>query len=181
MITSSVLSEGKSFVAVNLATVLAQTNKKVLLVDADLRKPTLHSILNLENEEGLTSLLLEETLDADEVIQFDSASNLHFLPTGPLPSNPSELLMSTQMQLLMKRLKWRYDFIIYDTPPASVTDSSVLASDTDGVLLVVRHDYTKKDEVSNTIKKFENVNANILGYIYNDIPSADFSDHQRYY
>ena len=112
LITSSVLSEEKSFVAVNLATVLVQTNKMVLLVDVDLRKPTLHSILNLDNEEGLTSLLLEESLDADSVIQFDSESSLHFLPTGPLPSNPSELLISAQMQLLMKRLKWRYDFII---------------------------------------------------------------------
>ena len=112
LITSSVLFEAKSFVAVNLATVLAQTNKKVLLVDADLRKPTLHTTLNLENEEGLTSLLLEDSLDADDVIQFASASNLHFSPSGPLPFNPSELLISRQMQLLMKRLKWRYDFIL---------------------------------------------------------------------
>ena len=173
LIISSVLSEGKSFVAVNLATVLAQTNKKVLLVDADLSKPTLHTILNLENEEGLTSLQLEDSLDADEVIQFASTSNLHFLPSGPSPSNSSKLLM--------KRLKWRYDFIIYDTSPAMVTDSSVLASDTDGVLLVVRHDYTKKDDILNASKKFKTINANILGYIYNDISSADFSVRQRYY
>ena len=93
LITSSVLSEGKSFVAVNLGTVLAQTNKKVLLVDADLRKPTLHTILILENEEGLTSILLEETLDAVKVIQFASTSNLHFLL---YPSNSSKLLISTQ-------------------------------------------------------------------------------------
>ena len=78
LITSSVLSEGKSFVAVNLATVLAQTNSKGILVDADLSKPTLHTILNLDNEEGLTSLLLEDSLDADEVIKFASASNLYF-------------------------------------------------------------------------------------------------------
>ena len=70
----------------------------------------------------------------------------------------------------MKRFKWRYDFIIYDTIPALVMDSSVLASDTDGVLLPVRHDNTKKDDVSNTIKKFETINANILSYIYNGIP-----------
>ena len=84
----------------------------VLLVDADLRKPTMHSILNLENEEGLTSLQFEDSLDADEVIQFASASNLYFLPSASLPSNSSKLLISAQMQLLMKRLKWRYDFII---------------------------------------------------------------------
>ena len=93
LITSSVLSEGKSFVAVNLATVLAQSKKMVLLVDADLSKPTLHSILNLENEEGLTSLQLEETLSATKVIQFASTSNLHFLL---YPSNSSKLLISTQ-------------------------------------------------------------------------------------
>ena len=108
----SVLFEGKSFVAVNLGSVLAQTNKKVLLVDADLRKPTLHSILNLENEEGLTSLQLEDSLDADEVIQFASTSNLHFLPSASFPSNSSKLLISAQMLLLMKRLKWHYDFIL---------------------------------------------------------------------
>ena len=104
LITSSVLSEGKSFVAVNLATVLAQSKKMVLLVDTDLRNPTLHTILILENEEGLTSILLEETLSATKVIQFASTSNLFFLPSASLPSNSSKLLM--------KRLKWRYDFII---------------------------------------------------------------------
>lgn len=107
LITKSVLSEGKSFVAVNLGTVLAQTNKKVLLVDADLSKPTMHTILILENEEGLTSILLEETLSATKVIQFASTSNLHFLPSGPSPSNSSKLLISAQIQLLIKRLKWR--------------------------------------------------------------------------
>lgn len=182
LVTSSVLTEGKSTVSANLAYVMAQVKKKVLIIDADLRKPTIHEIFKLDNEVGLTTLLVSESVKFEDVIQYDSELNLHILTSGPLPSNPAELLVSDQMHSLMRDLSWRFDFIIYDTPPATaVTEASILATDIDSVLFVVRHGYTNKDEVRSAIKVLESVKVNILGFVFNDQPAPEMTKRKRYY
>ena len=117
LVSSSIPAEGKSTVASNLAYVIAQTDKRVLLVDADLRKPTVHRTFKLNNEQGLTTLLSNADLKFNQVVQHSRDLNLYFLPSGPIPPNPSEILGSGRMTLLMQELGQYFDIVIYDAPP----------------------------------------------------------------
>lgn len=139
LITSPIPEAGKSSISINLALTMAQDKYKVILVDSDLRKPTIHKIFQQDNKTGLTNILVEDK-KINEVMRkvADVDPNLYFIPSGPIPPNPSELLGSNKMKELLKELQEQADFIIFDSPPViAVTDALVLATQVDGVVLIL--------------------------------------------
>lgn len=182
LVSSSISAEGKSTISANLAIVFAQTEKKVLIVDADMRKPTLHRTFRLNNQQGLSTLISDSNLSFNQAIQWSPEINLYFLPSGPIPPNPSEMLGSARMKYLMQEFEGHFDLVIYDTPPVTaVTDAQVLASLVDGVVLVCRHGYVRREEVRRAKKVLDNVDANILGYVMNSRPSEAGDGYYSYY
>jgi receptor protein-tyrosine kinase len=177
LLTSSVAGEGKTFVAANLAqSIIRQPERRVVLLDADMRLPQLHAALGAPASPGLTDYLRG---DADEcaVIQQGKKENLFFIPAGRPVSNPSDLLLSEKMKHLLDYLTPIFDWIIIDSPPAlPVHDASVLADLADGVLLVVRAGSTHVDDAAKTIKEFRN--KNLLGVVLNQVERSDsYGDH----
>ncbi|WP_278588079.1 CpsD/CapB family tyrosine-protein kinase [Limosilactobacillus pontis] len=173
-LTSANVSEGKSTVTDNLAVVWAQTGQKVLLVDADLRRSTLHRTFNLDNREGLTTILTSHarTIDLNKIIQSSGIDNLSVLPSGPTPPNPAELLSSQRMKDFLKAAKERYDMVIVDVPPMlEVTDTQVISHYLDAVVLVVKQGQTQKLGAKRTVELLKLAHANLLGYVMNDVPS----------
>lgn len=180
-VTSSVPMEGKSTTSANLAYTLGQTGRNVLIVDSDLRKPTVHRTFKLNNEEGLTTLLANPDLQFNQVVQKSNDLGIYLLPSGPIPPNPAELIGSPQMGALMTELRENFDMVIYDTPPVnSVTDAQILASRVDGVIVVTRQGYTRRDQVREAKESLENVNANILGFVLNNVPSGEGKGYGYY-
>ncbi|HEL1619672.1 TPA: CpsD/CapB family tyrosine-protein kinase [Streptococcus suis] len=180
-VTSSIPGEGKSTVAANLAVSLTATGKNVLLVDADLRRPTVHKTLRVSRFPGISDLILNPNLPAEDVVYYKEDISLFVMPAGELPPNPSELLASQNMKKIMEELEKHFDYIIYDVPPInSVTDPQIIASRVDGVILVVRSGYVQKDEVRRSRTALENVEARILGCVLNDVP-MDQDDKYYYY
>lgn len=168
MITSTGPSEGKSTITANLAVVLAQSGKKTLLVDTDLRKPTVHRTFRLLNRDGLTNALTSQ----DNFKQFaknTEIDNLDVITTGPIPPNPSELLGSMAMARFINEVSAIYDTVIFDTPPViAVTDVQILATQVDGVFLVVNSGKTNRDMALKAKTLLSNVKANILGCVLNN-------------
>ncbi|MRI80844.1 polysaccharide biosynthesis tyrosine autokinase [Aerococcaceae bacterium DSM 109653] len=182
LVSSSIPNEGKSTLTANLAYVMAQTGKKVLLVDADLRKPTVHRTFKLNNTQGLTTLIADEdeTIKFNQIVQYSRELNLYFLPSGPVPPNPSELLGSAKMRSILNTLENHFDLIIFDAPPTTtVTDPQILATLVDGVVFVIRQGFVGKDKVKEAILSLQNLNTTILGYVFNDVPKS--SDKYYYY
>lgn len=181
LITSSVPSEGKTTTAVNSAISLAQTGAKVLIVDADMRRPRLHAIFNLSNSNGLSALLSREAVDSEisAAIQHDEESGLFVLTAGPLPPNPAELIGSDQMVKLLSALTPKFTHVIVDSPPvAAFTDGVLIASMVDGVLLVVHSGKSSRKIVTRARKLLQDVGARIIGVVLN---KADTSSHSEYY
>lgn len=171
-LTSANVSEGKSTVTDNLAIVWAQTGQKVLLVDADLRRSTLHRTFNLDNREGLTTILTSHarTIDLNKIIQSSGIDNLSLLPSGPTPPNPAELLSSQRMKDFLKAARERYDMVIIDVPPMlEVTDTQVISHDLDAVVLVVKQGQTQKLGAKRAVELLKMAHANLLGYVMNDV------------
>ena len=182
LITSSIPGEGKSTIAANLAFVIGQTNKKVLIVDSDLRRPTVHRTFKLNNLIGLTSLLVDATMQLEEAVQKSLMSNLDILTSGPKPPNPAELLSSIQMDALINEVREMYDFVIFDTPPVTtVSDAQVLATKVDGVILVVRSAFVDKKATAEALEFLKNIEANVLGIIMNGKPIDKSKDRYNYY
>ncbi|WP_146817677.1 CpsD/CapB family tyrosine-protein kinase [Alkalibacillus haloalkaliphilus] len=180
IVTSTTQSEGKSLTAANLAIAFAQQGKKVLLVDADLRRPTVHYTFRISNTFGLSNLLVgDHTLE--QLVHESKVDNLDLLTCGPIPPNPSELLASNRMRELIGIAKQSYDLVIFDTPPVlAVTDPQILANETDGALLVVRSKKTEKDAAKRAKELLEQANANLLGAVLNDKDIKD-SNYLYYY
>ena len=181
LITSSVPAEGKTTTAVNSALCLAETGAKVLIVDADMRRPRLHSIFKLSNATGLSSLLSREVVDGEisSAIQQDRESGLYVLTAGPLPPNPAELVGSDQMIKLISTLTTTFAHVIVDSPPvAAFTDGVLIASMVDGVLLVVQSGKSSRKVVTRARKLLQDVGARIIGVVLN---KADTSPHSEYY
>lgn len=167
IVTSAGPSEGKSTTSANLAVAFAQSGMKTVLVDADLRRPTVHRSFFMENTKGLSSLLSIRRMSLGEVIQPSDVRNLDLITSGPISPNPSELLASSRMRKVLHILKQEYDVIIFDVPPVgTVTDAQLIASQVDGTLLVVREDQTEKSGLERAVKLLDQVDANIIGAIY---------------
>jgi succinoglycan biosynthesis transport protein ExoP len=184
LLTSSMASEGKSTVSLNLATVLTQQGVRVLLVDADLRRPVLHTRMGLCPEDGLSALLSSERVDSVPQ-QVEGVPNLYAICGGPPPPFPAELLGSRRMQVLLAQWRNDYDFIVMDGPPVlPVTDAIVLAQQCDAVLMVARHEYTEKRAIQRGYQAMARQLPQqvVLGTILNAVPgkSADFYDYYGY-
>lgn len=171
VISSSLAGEGKTTTAVHTAISLAQVNKKILLIDADLRKPKIHQFFNTKNTPGLTNYLAHMA-DLGNIIHSTSYKNLSLLCSGATVPNPSELLASVKMTDLLNCLAKEFDYIIMDTPPINVVvDALPLIKQSDGVVLVAREGSSTYPELNKTIKEIEVINAKILGIILNGIVS----------
>lgn len=172
VISSSVPSEGKSTTAVNVAVAFSQLSKKVLLIDADLRRPSIHKKLKLINTRGLYSVL-SGIASFDDCVQ-NVNGNFDVLTSGPLPSNPIELIESEALAVLLENLKERYEYIIFDSTPINiVSDAISLAPKTDGLVLVVKEGSTRKDEVIRALAACKFANIRIIGAIINDVNSKN--------
>lgn len=167
LVTSSVSGEGKTFCSINLATVFALSSRKTVLVGLDLRKPRIFDELSLSKDEGVVNYLIgDRTLD--EVVQNSNISHLDVLLAGPIPPNPSELLMDDNMKKLMMELKQRYDYIILDTPPVGlVADALELQTFVDATVYVIRQDYTKKGMLANINDKYKTGELRNISYVLN--------------
>ena len=177
MVTSSMENEGKSTTISNLATVMADLGKKILLADFDLRKPSIHKQFGLSNRNGLTDLLLNK--DNFKSYVNNVYPGLEVITSGKVPSNPYEILNSNAIRELLKELGNHYDYIFLDTPPMiMVSDPITVASYSDAVILTVAYAETEKDVAKKSIDSLKKVNANIIGTILNKIP---VTKHNKYY
>jgi capsular exopolysaccharide synthesis family protein len=166
--TSTAPNEGKSTTLANLAVTIAQAEQRVILVDCDLRRPTLHTIFNLPNEGGLTTMMLQE--DAGLLAQKTDIGGLLVLTSGPTPPRPADILGSKRMKEIIRKLTEYADIVLFDTPPINaVTDAAVLATSVDGVLLVFRAGNTKRDRAREAHKLLDKVNANVVGVVLTDV------------
>ena len=183
VVTSSNPSEGKSTITVELARSFALMGERVLVIDCDLRNPTVGKLIDCNNSQGITNLLTG-SLTLDQVLLKDSKlKNLHYLLSGPIPPNPSELLGSRSMQNLLDSLKGNYDLILIDTAPSNVvSDTSILATKVDGIVFVVNHGQTKKAELSSALRSIEQVGGNVIGVVLNKVPMKSKQyGYGRYY
>lgn len=167
VVTSPVPGEGKTTTSVNLAIAHAQAGQRVLLVEADLRRPRASAALGLDQSIGLTTVLIGK-VELDEALQIHVNGTLHVLSSGALPPNPAELLQSRAMTELLQRLRPMYDVIIIDAPPLlPVTDAAVLAAKSDGAIVVVRHGRTRKEQLSVATSRLAQVDASAIGIVIN--------------
>lgn len=180
VVTSAGPGSGKSIVSANLAATFASEDKRVLLVDADLRKPTVHKTFRVRNNDGLTTLLTDRHVKIEDMIYPTHVNGLFALTSGVIPPNPAELLNSKRMNELMKELEEVFDLIIYDMPPIiAVTDAQVMASKADGTIFVLPKGQATKEEALKSKELLELVNANVIGAIFNRVEKS--SDSYYYY
>ena len=170
MITSSNMSEGKSTVSANIATTFAKQGLHTLLVDSDLRRPTINVTFGIDNPQGLSNYLSERNFDINSIIYKTSVKNLYVMPSGPIPPNPSELIGSKRMAELIKNLSEQLDLVIFDAPPVlSVTDAQIVSTNVDGTILVVRANKTEKNAVKEAVRLIKQVGGHIIGTVLNDV------------
>jgi capsular exopolysaccharide synthesis family protein len=181
MVTSANPGEGKSTTAANLAVVYAQADKKTLLIDADLRKPTMHHFFLLSNRHGLTSVLTNQ-VSLLGAVKDTTIPNLHALTSGPIPPNPSELLSSKRMAALLQELRGDYDVIIVDSPPAlAVADAQIISTLCDGALIVLSSGSVKRELALKVKANLEHAKAKILGVVLNNMDRKNADAYYYYY
>jgi capsular exopolysaccharide synthesis family protein len=179
-LTSAQAGEGKSITILNLAISIGQTGKKVLLIDADLRRPSISRLLVEKASPGLTEILAGDATEF-EAIRPGIYPNLDIMFSGDVPPNPSELLSSERMQELVETCAEYYDYILVDTPPVNVvTDACIIANLLDGVFLLVREKSTKKENVRQAINNLQLTGANVLGYVLNGVVSNNIKHYGNY-
>ena len=170
LVTSSNPREGKSTTAANLATVLAQGGKRVILIDADLRKPSLHRIFGVINRVGITNALVRGIEDADRYLQRTAVDGLRLLTSGPMPPNPAEVLSSTRFTDLLEKLKPLADVLIIDSPPVlAVTDPMIIAGRVDGTLLIVDSKKTRSEALRSAVEALSKSGTYMLGGVLNKV------------
>ena len=168
LVSSASQDEGKSTTLANLGVTFAQAGNRVVLVDCDLRRPTLHKLFGVPNDQGLTSMLLADQSAALPLLD-TPVEGLRLLPSGPPPPNPSELLGSKRLEAAIARLQQEADLLLFDSPPVlAVSDAAVLARKVDAVLLVVSAGRTKRDQASRARQVFDRTGARILGVVLNN-------------
>ncbi|ASZ20034.1 tyrosine protein kinase [Bacillus cereus] len=168
MVTSANPSEGKTTTTANLAVVFAQQGKKVLLIDAEMRKPAMHQMFQMNNIFGLTNVLTHNDR-FEKCVQQTSVDNLHFLPCGPIPPNPAELLGSNSMKELLEKVYGMYDLVILDLPPMlAVADAQIMANQCDASILVIRSEVTKKEDAVKAKGLLQSAKGKLLGVVLND-------------
>jgi capsular exopolysaccharide synthesis family protein len=181
LITSSQDEEGKTTTVANLGMVLAQAGKRVVLVDADLRKPRLHRFFGVENRVGLTNVLAQEVEPPEAVVQ-SGVANLLLLPCGPIPGNPAELLSSDAMGAILQHLGKLADFVIVDSAPVlAAADASILATYADAVLLVADADRATRASVAQARVQLDQVNAKVVGAVLNNFDLSKARAYPYYY
>ncbi len=188
LITSSGPKEGKSTIQANMATALAQMDAKVILVDLDLRRPMVHTIMGFDKEIGISDFLMDKSTKIEKVIKKSNVENLDIITSGIIPPNPSELLASKRMDEAIESLKEKYDYILFDSPPViAVTDSMVMANKVDLLILAIRVDQADKNVVKRTKELLENIKVDIAGVVINGIQphryynSYDYNYYYYYY
>jgi tyrosine-protein kinase Etk/Wzc len=193
-ISSTISGEGKTFTAVNLATIIAMSGKKTLLIGLDLRKPKISSLFNIHREAGLSTYLIGK-YNEDEIVEPSTQENLDIVTSGPIPPNPAELLQSEKMSIFLEKMKKSYDYIIFDTPPvAIVSDALIVNRYADMTIFVIRQNYSNKnviDLINDLYKRKEIKNINILindvklsgyyGYGYNYYGYTQHNSYHGYY
>jgi capsular exopolysaccharide synthesis family protein len=184
LITSTMPEEGKTFTAINLASVYSLIGKKTILVGFDLRKPKIYSDFGLDNDHGVSSWLIGED-KLEDIIKATPFENLHIISAGPIPPNPSELIASKKTEELVTLLKKRYEYIIIDSAPiGSVSDTFHIATLADTCILMVRQNITLKDLLENTVKELKFSDIKSLSVVVNDLRSDDkrygYSERYKY-
>jgi capsular exopolysaccharide synthesis family protein len=180
LFSSSNPRDGKSTVISNLAVVLAQAGSRVVLIDADLRKPVQHQIFGVDNRQGLTNCLLKE-VEAEKVLHNSLVNNLWVMTSGPIPPNPAEILASHRTAEVLTHLLETYDYVLIDAPPVlAVTDASILSTVVDGVVLVINATATRTDLARESTEQFKKANARVIGVVLNQV-KMDSNDHKYYY
>lgn len=173
-ITSSLRGEGKSTTAINLSYTLAETGKKVLLIDADLRLPSVAKKIEIKSTPGLSNIIAGNADIKDSVRESGKLDSWYILPSGDVPPNPTEMLGSAQMKKIIEELREQYDFIVVDLPPVNiVSDAVVISPLLDGMLVVVRENYSERRELSQCIKQLELSSVKVLGFVMNQSNSDD--------
>lgn len=180
VITSAGPGAGKSTISANLAVTFAMQGKKVLIVDADMRKPTVHKTFGLPNRDGLTTLLTERDVEIKDIAHRVDTEGLFVITCGAIPPNPSELLASNRMNQLKTEFEELFDLIIFDMPPViAVTDAQILASKVDGTIFVINKDGANKEMVIKSKELLEKVKANVIGTVFNRVELK--GDNYYYY
>ena len=181
LFTSASPSAGKSTIAANVAVAYAQSGKRTILVDADLRRPTTHYTFEVTNQRGLSTAIVNDIPPVELVTETD-IENLEIMTSGPIPPNPSELLSSKKMSYLLKTLSMDYDMVIIDTPPLlAVTDAQVLSKEVDGVVLVTDVESNNRERLQDAKTLLEKTDANILGVVMNNKGMGREKDDYYYY
>ncbi|SEF80778.1 CpsD/CapB family tyrosine-protein kinase [Paenibacillus sp. UNC499MF] len=182
LVTSAQPAEGKSTTVSNLAITYAQEEKKVLLIDADLRKPTMHKLFGISNRSGLTNLLLGDA-PIHEVAIPSHLPNLHLIPSGPATPNPAEMLASKRMTQFIEQAKTEYDIVLIDSPPIlAVTDAQILATKCEGVILVLNYGKVKREVARRAVDSLEHVGVKPLGVVINNKTNTkNSSSYYSYY
>lgn len=181
LVTSANPAEGKSTTVANMAISMAQSDKRVLIVDCDLRKPSIHRAFNIMNTKGLTNILAED-LDYHQICNTAGIPNLEIITSGPKPPNPSELLGSARMKIFIEKLKNDYDMIILDSPPVlPVTDAVVLSRVVDGTILVINYGTTIYEMAHRAKESLQKVGSKIIGTVINNVPIRGHGYAYSYY
>lgn len=181
-ITSSIAGEGKSFTSSNLAAAFAALNKKVLIVDGDMRRGTQHKLFGLTNMNGLSDLLIDNDVDYEKYIKSTTVDGVYVVTAGTIPPNPSELLSSKAFDKLIADLRTMFDIVIFDLPPVTVVpDASIVASKLDKTVMVSKMKVTPMAELEKAKKMLENVGASIAGVIANGVKTTAKKYYGKYY
>lgn len=182
MITSSMQGEGKSFISSNLAVSFALLGKRVLIVDCDMRRGSIHKKFGISNLEGLSNYLVDEVSGYNRYIQNTKIENVYVMTSGVVPPNPSELLSSNRFANFIDEIQLQYDIVILDTPPVTVVpDACVIASKIDKTVIVAMANKVPVKDVQKTKKKLEEANANIAGVVFNGTEISQKQYYNKYY
>ena len=181
VVTSSGSGEGKSTVMANLAITMAESGKKVILVDCDLRKPSIHKKMGISNSVGLTNIIVQG-VKKEECVVKTAVNDLFVLTSGPIPPNPAELLGSKKMRAFIEELEGEYDLVLIDAPPVlAVTDAQILSTIVDGVIFVASYGEAQKNAVVDAKQLIDKVGGKILGIVFNKVPDESYGYYGKYY